>query len=185
MRSVGRDRDSTRLADNLLFRRSGLCYDLLPAASQNGRTEETEQPFRTRRPAVGQTKKWVIIVRRLSRGTTVAAAVAAGTFTLLGGAGVAMAANSTPSSPASSTVSAGAAPTAGSTGITAPGQTADTPTAGDIADPAADVPTAGDVKDVSATDAETADGAKDTDNVQQGDQSGPDTGKEVADPAQG
>jgi hypothetical protein len=41
VRSVGRDGDSTRLADNLLFRRSGLCYDLLPTASQNGRSEES------------------------------------------------------------------------------------------------------------------------------------------------
>ena len=101
-------------------------------------------------------------MRRISRSNKAATVIAAGARTLLVGGGVAVAATpgTTPStSPASTNLKS-------TTTVPAPATVKDAPTSGDV-------------QDTTKPDLETADGAKDTDNVQRGDQSGPDGVKDT------
>ena len=94
----------------------------------------------------------------ISRSTKAASAIAALALTVLAGTGVAMAAV-----PGTATAS---------TTIARSTSTQPIPSMKPAA--VVDAPTKGDVRDVAKADAETADGAKETDKVQQGNQAGPD-----------
>ena len=103
-------------------------------------------------------------MRHISRSTKAATAVAAVALTVLAGTGVAMAAG--PGAATATTMNARSA-----SGQPTPGLTPAAPTV--------DAPTRGDVRDVAKADAETADGARDTDKIQQGDRMTPETAREA------